>query len=101
MRAKAAGNSGPESAIGRLVTSEIARAQRDLYLRIEGAAAMLADRDAPRGGVVQRLALWSPAMAIMLGTDEVQRNMIGERTLGLPREPDVDRGVRWRDVRRS
>lgn len=105
MRTKAAvargGAPGPESSIGRLITSEIARAQRDLYLRIEGAAGMLAGQDAPHAGVVQRLALWSPAMSVMLGTDEVQRNIVGERVLGLPAEPDVDRGVPWREVRRS
>jgi alkylation response protein AidB-like acyl-CoA dehydrogenase len=86
--------------VGRLITSEVARMQRDLFLRIEGAAGMLAAEDAPLGGVVQRLALWSPAMAIMLGTDEIQRTVLAERVLGLPREPDVDAGLPWRDIRR-
>ena len=90
-----------DASVQRLITSEIARRQRDLYLRLEGAAGMLAGDDAPLGGVVQRLALWSPAMSIMLGTDEVQRNIVGERVLGLPAEPSVDRGVSWRDVRRG
>ena len=89
------------ASVQRLVTSEIARRQRDLYLRLEGAAGMLAGVDAPHGGVVQRLALWSPAMSIMLGTDEVQRNIVGERVLGLPAEPSADRDVPWREVRRS
>lgn len=92
---------GPESSIARLITSEIARSQRDLYLQLEGAAGMLSGDDAPLGGVVQRLALWSPAMSIMLGTDEVQRNIVGERVLGLPAEPEVDRDVPWRSIRKN
>ena len=90
-----------DASVQRLITSEIARRQRDLYLRLEGAAAMLAGDDAPLGGVVQRLALWSPAMSIMLGTDEVQRNIVGERVLGLPAEPSVDKGVPWRAIKKS
>jgi alkylation response protein AidB-like acyl-CoA dehydrogenase len=89
------------ASIQRLATAAVARRQRDLYLRLEGAAGMLAGDDAPLGAVAQRLALWSPAMSIMLGTDEIQLNIVGEHVLGLPPEPSVDRGVPWRDVRRA
>jgi alkylation response protein AidB-like acyl-CoA dehydrogenase len=92
---------GAEPRVQRLISSEIAQRQRDLYLRLEGPAGMLAGDDAPFGGVVQRLALWSPAMSIMLGTDEVQRNLVGERALGLPGEPGADRDTPWRDIRRA
>ena len=49
---------------------------------------MLAGPDAPVGGVVQHLALFSPAMSIMVGTDEIQRNVLGERVLGLPADDE-------------
>jgi alkylation response protein AidB-like acyl-CoA dehydrogenase len=92
---------GADPGVQRLITSEIARLQRDFYLRLEGPDGMLAGDDAPLGGVVQRLALWSPAMSIMLGTDEVQRNIVGERVLGLPGEPGPDRDKPWRQIRRA
>ena len=48
--------------------------------------------DTPGGGLVQELTLFSPGPSIYGGTDQVQRNIIGERVLGLPKEPGPAEG---------
>jgi alkylation response protein AidB-like acyl-CoA dehydrogenase len=57
--------------------------------------------DALDNGRVQMAGLSSPAASLGGGTNEIQRNIIGERTLGLPREPAVDADVPFRELRRS
>ena len=51
---------------------------------------MLAGDDARAWGELQTIGLSSPGVTIGAGTDEIQRNMLGERVLGLPREPNAE-----------
>ena len=90
----AAGRPGHESSIGKLDLAMLAHRSRDLSMSILGA-----DGDArrrrrrARTAAVQRACLSSFVPSLGGGTNEIQRNIIGERTLGLPREPDADEGV--------
>jgi alkylation response protein AidB-like acyl-CoA dehydrogenase len=96
--AKAGRMPGPEVSTGKLVQSALGRQARDLSLDIEGAHGMLMGDDAPEHGRFQVMGLRVQASSIAGGTDEVQRNVIGERVLGLPREPQVDRDVAFKDL---
>ena len=90
---------GPEVSIAKLATSGLAHTARDINLDIEGAFAMLTGEDAPHGGRYQQIGLRAHASSIAGGSDQVQRNIIGERVLGLPKEPQVDRDVPFRELR--
>ncbi len=90
--AKASGRGpGPEANTAKLLMSRITRLSRDLGLEILGPNGMLTGSDTPGGGVAQEMALFAPAVSIYGGSDEVQKNIIGERILGLPKEPDADK----------
>ncbi len=96
--------------IAKLSMSEIVRQSRDLGLRILGGYGMLhayegEDRkklDAATGNpfnaMVTEMALFAQAPPIYGGTDQVQRNIIGERVLGLPKEPSNDRTTPFREL---
>ncbi|MDY7101268.1 MAG: acyl-CoA dehydrogenase family protein [Actinomycetota bacterium] len=91
---------GPEVSLGKLSSVGLMRAYRDLALTVLGPGGQLAGADAPRNGLMTRIALSVPGMSIAGGTDEIQRNIVGERVLGLPGEPRVDKDVPYVDVPR-
>jgi alkylation response protein AidB-like acyl-CoA dehydrogenase len=97
--AKAGRPPGPEANTAKLMMSRSVRLARDVGLRILGPYGMLTRDDAPLRGAVAELALFSPAVSIYGGTDEIQRNIIGERVLGLPAEPRTDKDVPFRDLK--
>lgn len=69
--------------------AELCRRLRDLGFAGGGIATQLGRDDQPDGGHFLKSALFTQGMAIAGGTDEVQRNIVGERVLGLPKEPQV------------
>ncbi|HEX6311359.1 MAG TPA: acyl-CoA dehydrogenase family protein [Acidimicrobiia bacterium] len=98
--AKAAGRApGPEANTAKLLMSRITRLTRDLGLAIIGADGMLMGKDAPLHGMLQEMSLFAPAVSIYGGSDEIQKNIIGERVLGLPKEPGPDKSTPFRELR--
>ncbi len=89
--------------ISKLMMSDTVRLTRDLGLRILGASGTLhayteeqreslnAATGNPMLGMVTGSALYAQAPPIYGGTDQIQRNIIGERALGLPKEPNDDK----------
>jgi alkylation response protein AidB-like acyl-CoA dehydrogenase len=99
LRAKAGGGrTGGEGNLAKLAMSELVRQSREVGNLVNGADGMLASRVSSSGGVVQEMTLFSPAPSIYGGTDQVQRNIIGERVLGLPKEPGPDKGTPFKDL---
>jgi alkylation response protein AidB-like acyl-CoA dehydrogenase len=93
-RARAsAQRTGAEGNIAKLLNAEINRQYREVGNAVIGAAGMVMGEDTPGRGLVQNLTLFSPAPSIYGGTDQVQRNIIGERVLGLPKEPGPDKST--------
>ncbi|HEV8297277.1 MAG TPA: acyl-CoA dehydrogenase family protein [Acidimicrobiales bacterium] len=88
---------GPEMSIGKLYWANWHRSLGELMVKVMGAAAMVASPDAmvshEKGAMpyplspMQRTFIYSRAHTIYAGSNEIQRNVIGERVLGLPREP--------------
>ena len=106
-----AGNPGPEGSIAKLMFAEINKDIYEFCVDLLGPAALIeADYEMRRSenlgligapGSSRKMFLRARANSIEGGTSEIQRNIIGERVLGLPGEPRGDKDVPWKDVPRS
>jgi alkylation response protein AidB-like acyl-CoA dehydrogenase len=89
---------GPEGSLGKLAASYVARAANRVHTMISGTDAMLTGKDSARNGVIAEILVSTPAISIAGGTDEIQKNIISERVLKLPREPQFDTDRPFREV---
>jgi len=90
---------GPESSLGKLVGGALAQDMASFGIELEGLAGATHDRAiTPDDGIWQDMYLAIPGLRIAGGTDEVLRNIIAERVLGLPPETRADKGIPFKDV---
>lgn len=104
LRAKASASQGTSSSImslGKLAMSRILHSEAALKTEIIGPDSLLTGPDNAEADDVNFLSLNAFFTSIGGGTDQVQRNIIGERVLGLPKEPEPDRNIPFRQARRS
>jgi acyl-CoA dehydrogenase len=90
---------GPENSIGKLVAGSMLQEVSAFALDLQGQAGALVDRElAAEAGRLQAMLLRSPATRIEGGSDEILRNVIGERVLGLPGDVRVDKTVPFNQI---
>lgn len=89
------------ASVVKLAMSEILHGTARLHSRLLGAEGMLAGSDSPAAHHAHLASMCAFENSIGGGSDQIQRNLIGERILELPREPSVDRDVPFREVRKS
>jgi alkylation response protein AidB-like acyl-CoA dehydrogenase len=109
MRAEAArksGTPGPEGSVGKLAFAELIQDIANFATNHLGSAGMLfpivEDPSGARAGEDPRvLLMFARSLTIAGGTSEVMRNILGERVLGLPGEPRVDKDLPWNTTLRN
>ena len=90
---------GPENSIGKLVAGAMIQEVATYALDLQGAAGVVSDpADAEVEGKFQAMLLRSPATRVEGGTDEILRNIIAERVLGLPGDIRVDKDVPFNQI---
>jgi alkylation response protein AidB-like acyl-CoA dehydrogenase len=90
---------GPEGSIAKLVWSDLLTEVANKGMEILGLPGALVGDDAPDDGLWSGTHLLAPGVHLGGGTDEIMKNIIGERVLGLPKEPATDKDVPFRELR--
>ena len=89
---------GPENSIGKLVAGSMIQDIAAFALDLQGAAGVLSGAEAEAAGKFQAMLLRAPGTRVEGGTDEIMRNIIAERVLGLPGDIRVDKDVPFNQI---
>ena len=90
---------GPESSIGKVVSAALMQDMANTALELEDQFGIISDPElAPLAASFQTALLAAPGMRIAGGTDEILRNIIAERVLGLPQDVRLDKDVAFKDI---
>jgi alkylation response protein AidB-like acyl-CoA dehydrogenase len=89
---------GPENSIGKLVAGSMVQDVAMYALDLQGAAGVLSGEQAELAGKFQAMLLRAPGTRVEGGTDEIMRNIIAERVLGLPGDIRVDKDVPFNQI---
>ncbi len=89
---------GPEASMGKLVGALLQQHAASFAMEIAGASSALLDESTPAAAAWQERYLSLPGLRIAGGTDEVLRNIIAERVLGLPPDARADKGISFKDI---
>jgi alkylation response protein AidB-like acyl-CoA dehydrogenase len=90
---------GPESSIGKVVSAALMQDMANTALELQDQFGIISDPDmAPLAASFQTALMGAPGMRIAGGTDEILRNIIAERVLGLPQDVRLDKDVAFKDI---
>jgi alkylation response protein AidB-like acyl-CoA dehydrogenase len=89
---------GPENSIGKLVAGSMIQDVATYALDLQGASGVVSGEDGELAGRVQAMLLRAPGTRVEGGTDEIMRNIIAERVLGLPGDIRVDKDVPFNKI---
>jgi len=90
---------GPESSIGKVVSASLMQDMANTALELEDQFGIINDpKLAPLAAAFQTSLMGAPGMRIAGGTDEILRNIIAERVLGMPQDIRLDKDVAFKDI---
>lgn len=92
---------GPEGAVTKVFNAEFNKWRSNEVMNANGLAAIAWDPGDTAAENRAHAFLRARANSIEGGTSEILLTQMGERILGLPREPEVDRGIPWKEIKRS
>ncbi|MBR9833795.1 MAG: acyl-CoA dehydrogenase, partial [Alphaproteobacteria bacterium] len=93
---------GPENSIGKIITANHLQDICNSAIEMQDHYGIINDPDvAPADAIFQQSFMWAPGLRIAGGTDEILKNIIAERVLGLPQDVRVDKTVAFDELKQG